>query len=346
MGWRELDRVAHAVAVVDGHGDVVGANSSWRGLTRMGAVPIVKVGAPERENVLAGFETLGEAGWPLGEAVRSVLEGRLPQARQAWQVRGTWQNRWLELDVTPRTVRAGARPQALVQILDITRTRRSERLGGLMREAARSLGESDLSTFHTTVSKAALTLVDWKLASRWRVRARRGNGLDVRLREVWTPSGAVPSEGWNRVQKLDTDIVRRAALLGCPLLEESGWRGTPHTLAVACGHDQPATSVVLLATEHAPSLGDLTDLAYLFQQAFTKENAGLVTAGVEPMRLATVEREHVLALLESSGGNLRKVATWLGISRSTLYEKLRRYGVPYEGRRKAGAADEASTDAA
>ncbi len=43
--------------------------------------------------------------------------------------------------------------------------------------------------------------------------------------------------------------------------------------------------------------------------------------------LAEVERAHVLRVLETVGGNKKKAAEILGIDRSTLYAKLRQYGV-------------------
>ncbi len=41
--------------------------------------------------------------------------------------------------------------------------------------------------------------------------------------------------------------------------------------------------------------------------------------------LADLERQHILAVLEACGGNKTKTAATLGISASTLYEKLKRY---------------------
>jgi DNA-binding NtrC family response regulator len=47
-------------------------------------------------------------------------------------------------------------------------------------------------------------------------------------------------------------------------------------------------------------------------------------AGEEPpLPLAEMERRHILRALELCGGNKQQAAALLGISRSTLYEKLR-----------------------
>ena len=43
--------------------------------------------------------------------------------------------------------------------------------------------------------------------------------------------------------------------------------------------------------------------------------------------LADVERDHILAVLDSAGGNRTKAAAALGMGAATLFRKLRRYGV-------------------
>ena len=49
--------------------------------------------------------------------------------------------------------------------------------------------------------------------------------------------------------------------------------------------------------------------------------------GTNPVRLEDLEREHILRVLDSSGGNKSKAADLLGIDRKTLYRKLELYGV-------------------
>ena len=46
------------------------------------------------------------------------------------------------------------------------------------------------------------------------------------------------------------------------------------------------------------------------------------------LTLQDLERQYIAATLERSGGNVKAAATALGIDRSTLYEKIRRYEIP------------------
>ena len=48
----------------------------------------------------------------------------------------------------------------------------------------------------------------------------------------------------------------------------------------------------------------------------------------EPLTLADLERRHILYVLERMSGNKLKAAGVLGISRTTLYEKLKSYDTP------------------
>ncbi|NOZ77659.1 MAG: sigma-54-dependent Fis family transcriptional regulator [Acidobacteria bacterium] len=49
--------------------------------------------------------------------------------------------------------------------------------------------------------------------------------------------------------------------------------------------------------------------------------------GAEPLALQDLERRHIVRILERVGGNRRAAAQLLGIDRSTLYRKMRRYAL-------------------
>ena len=48
---------------------------------------------------------------------------------------------------------------------------------------------------------------------------------------------------------------------------------------------------------------------------------------VEPESLEAAERRHIALTLRYTGGNRRRAAQLLGISRSTLLHKVRKYGL-------------------
>jgi len=50
-------------------------------------------------------------------------------------------------------------------------------------------------------------------------------------------------------------------------------------------------------------------------------------APAAPLRLADRERETIIAAIEAERGNLTRVAARLGVAKSTLYEKVKRYGI-------------------
>lgn len=60
--------------------------------------------------------------------------------------------------------------------------------------------------------------------------------------------------------------------------------------------------------------------------------------GAEDLRLETVERKHIVRVLEDFGWNQTQAAKALGIDRVTLYHKIRRYGLKPPERIKANRA--------
>jgi len=69
----------------------------------------------------------------------------------------------------------------------------------------------------------------------------------------------------------------------------------------------------------------------------TEEDFGFLTRAMEERRswsvpanltLQDLEKQAVEAALERSGGNVKEAAAALGIDRSTLYEKIKKYEIP------------------
>jgi DNA-binding NtrC family response regulator len=89
--------------------------------------------------------------------------------------------------------------------------------------------------------------------------------------------------------------------------------------------------------------GNVRQLENVIERAVILRKAGLVqpsdlppemestAAGDNSRSLDELERQHILQLLEECGGNRSRVARILGISRRTVYRKLRQYGIDPEG---------------
>jgi DNA-binding NtrC family response regulator len=97
-----------------------------------------------------------------------------------------------------------------------------------------------------------------------------------------------------------------------------------------------------LLVDH-PWPGNVRQLENVVERAVILRKAGLiqpsdlppemgVTAAADSSRsLDELERQHILQLLEDCGGNRSRVARILGISRRTVYRKLRQYGIDADG---------------
>jgi DNA-binding NtrC family response regulator len=56
-------------------------------------------------------------------------------------------------------------------------------------------------------------------------------------------------------------------------------------------------------------------------------NGVIVDPGMPEMPLAEVERRYILRILDKEGGHVARAARKLGIPRSSLYQRLKNYGV-------------------
>lgn len=114
---------------------------------------------------------------------------------------------------------------------------------------------------------------------------------------------------------LEANAERREALLG--MLRSQGHRAAvaPDAAAAAAAVGLPGFDGLLLGLD----LAEL-DLGHL-REALVPGEPGA------PDSLAAAERRHIARALRHTGGNKRQAAQLLGISRSTLLHKVRKYGL-------------------
>jgi len=111
------------------------------------------------------------------------------------------------------------------------------------------------------------------------------------------------------------DAPRRASLVAA--LRQAGYRAVGIDRLGDAASPMPGGAPDILAIDlHDPGL----DLPRLRQALAPASPPG-------PEALDAVERRHIAATLEHTGGNRRQAALLLGISRSTLLNKIRRYGI-------------------
>lgn len=114
---------------------------------------------------------------------------------------------------------------------------------------------------------------------------------------------------------LERDSERRDAVLG--MLRAAGHRAAaaPDGAAAAAAIGVPGFDALLLNLG-TPEL----DLVRL-RQALSPTEPGI------PDSLEAAERRHIALMLRHTAGNKRQAAYLLGISRSTLLHKVRKYGL-------------------
>ena len=83
---------------------------------------------------------------------------------------------------------------------------------------------------------------------------------------------------------------------------------------------QPEASIVVTC----PGPGTHEDEFASMAQSAVAWQAG----DLQPMSLADMEKLLISATLRHTGGNIKESAAILGIDRSTLYEKIKKYGIP------------------
>jgi DNA-binding NtrC family response regulator len=116
-----------------------------------------------------------------------------------------------------------------------------------------------------------------------------------------------------RVLVLDGDTERRQEIL--TLLRQAGHQ-VALTESAAAGETMELVGYDLLVVD--PTLPSVDFVA--LKQAFS-------SAPETPDSLDEAERRHLALMLRHTSGNKRKAAHLLGISRSTLLNKVRKYGL-------------------
>lgn len=113
-------------------------------------------------------------------------------------------------------------------------------------------------------------------------------------------------------------------------------------IAHGLGHDIDFTSDAVRAMQTYEWPGNVRELRNVIERAilisnrariaspdlrFDQEHAAVASAADEPGTLLDAERQHIERVLKFEHGSVERAAVRLGVSRSTLYQKLRRFGI-------------------
>jgi DNA-binding NtrC family response regulator len=124
------------------------------------------------------------------------------------------------------------------------------------------------------------------------------------------------------IGQLEAAVCRAVAMARAGMLEAADF---PQILAQAAGRDEALAAIMALPVEGGPTHIDVAparhrDAAIVTPERFLDSNGG-VTA------LADLERALIAFAIEHHEGRMSRVARALKIGRSTLYRKLREYGL-------------------
>lgn len=113
-----------------------------------------------------------------------------------------------------------------------------------------------------------------------------------------------------------------------------GWSIEDDAFSTLCNYEWPGNirqlrnaleRAMILADDHTITIDDLPQEISLGE--FPTEASTSTRASGQPVDLATLERAHVLQILEREGGNKSRAAKALGIHRRKLYRLLERFGI-------------------
>lgn len=134
------------------------------------------------------------------------------------------------------------------------------------------------------------------------------------------------------IRQLENAIYRAVVLTDSAYLEPADF---PQVVAQTAGRDD---AVRLVASSPTPSSPVHIDAATAAPRQVEERHAirdRFVDADGEVASLGAVERELIVFALQHYGGRMSRVARALGIGRSTLYRKLREYGLDDAAERAA-----------
>jgi transcriptional regulator with PAS, ATPase and Fis domain len=75
---------------------------------------------------------------------------------------------------------------------------------------------------------------------------------------------------------------------------------------------------------------DIGDLPKYLQELSAASEESLFSRAQSPASLEQLEKEYIAYLLKTNRNNIRRTAKLLNISRSTLYQKIRKYGISFD----------------
>jgi len=151
-----------------------------------------------------------------------------------------------------------------------------------------------------------------------------------------------------RERKEDIPLLAAALLRQLPPGPRGGsWQLSPDGVDALVAYDWPGNIRELRnVLERATLLaeGSTVTAQHLAFTTRANEPASKRTGEIElPLPLAEVEKRHILRVLEAVDGDVARAAEWLGVPRSTLYQRLQRYGVRSAGKKLGGSKKRGSS---
>jgi DNA-binding NtrC family response regulator len=146
----------------------------------------------------------------------------------------------------------------------------------------------------------------------------RLNVIEIRLPPLRERREDVPLLAQHFLDRLSHELgkdVREISEGALKLLMDHNWPGNVRELENAVER--------AMVTSRGQTLGE-EDFAFLSQNGASPK-APRFPAG---MSLQDMEKQLIVVTLERTGGNIKEAATVLGIDRSTLYEKIKKYEIP------------------